>query len=409
VIEPLDLVRRRGKGDAATDVILDVPLAVLEDDPYPIYDWMRRELPIAFVPEVGRVLVTTWALCEEAGSNDAVFGPTSHPFTEVYGMPNVMSLTGAEHRNLRNSLNPPFRPRAVNDYKEERLRATVVRYVDAMRPRGAADVCDELLDPISARAIGDVMGFDDADDATIDRWFRGYAAYLVDFGRDAKVAERGRAIKQEVRAYLERRLPELAARPGDDALSHMIRDGMPEGRTRDVEDLIGTVGVMIVGGIQEPAHAAANTLLGLFTRPEQAARVAADPVAWVPKAIEEGLRWLPPFGMTEKRTRSETTLGGLAFPTGTEVSMVIGSANRDPARFADPDVFDLDRDPQGTMAFGYGVHFCIGHHVARVLAQLMVEEMFRRLPNLRPDPDREPFVHGWANRAAYRLPLVWDA
>jgi len=89
--------------------------------------------------------------------------------------------------------------------------------------------------------------------------------------------------------------------------------------------------------------------------------------------------------------------------------MVIGSANRDPEHFPDPDVFDIDRDTKGHMAFGYGVHFCIGHYVARSLAQVMIEEAFARLPNLRPDPDREAVVHGWANRAASRLPLVWDA
>ena len=399
----------RHNGERATDVVFEIGLEVLEDDPYPIYEWMRRELPIAFVPEVGRVLVTTWDLCNEAGSNDEVFGPTQHPFSEVYGLPNVMSLTGVDHRTLRNSLNAPFRPRAVNEYREQMLRTTAVRYVDAIRHAGGADVSTELLEPISVRAIGDVMGFTDVDDETIARWFRGYAAYLVDFGRDEQVAAHGRAVKEEVRAYLERRLPVLIEQPEGDALSHMLHDGMPEGQTRSVEDLIGTVGLMIVGGIQEPAHAAANALFGLLGRPDQAARVAAEPAAWSAPVIEEGLRWLPPFGMTEKRTTAEVTLGGLVFPAGTEVSMAIGSANRDPAHFPDPDVFDIDRDTRGHMAFGYGVHFCIGHYVARTLAQVMIEEMFARLPNLRSDPEREPAVHGWANRAAYRLPLVWDA
>jgi cytochrome P450 len=403
-----DVMRRNG-GIAATDVIADIPLRVLEHDPYPIYVWMRRELPIAFVPEVGRVLITTWSLCDEAGTDDDVFGPTEHPFSEVYGLPNVMSLTGSAHRDFRNALNKPFRPRAVQAYRDPLLRETAIRYVDAIRGRGRADATTEILEPISARAIGDVLGFTDVDDETIDRWFRGYAAYLVNFGRDETVATRGRAVKEDVRAYLQERVPALTAAPGDDALSHMITDGMPEGETRSIEELIGTVGLMIVGGIQEPAHAAANALLGLAGRPDQAARVAADPGAWSARVIEEGLRWLPPFGMTEKRTTRETTVGGLVFPAGTEVSLVIGSANRDPERFPDPDVFDIDRDTQGQMAFGYGVHFCIGHAVARTLAQVMLEEMFARLPNLRLDPEREPSVHGWANRAAYNLPVVWDA
>jgi len=402
-------IHHRNGDDVATDVILDIGLDALEDDPYPIYRWMRGEAPIAYVPETGRVLVTTWELCEEAGGNDEVFGPTQHPFNVVYGDPNVMSLTGTAHRSLRNSLNAPFRPRKVNEYRDETLRATAVRYVDAIRARGAAEVCGELLEPISLRAVGDVLGFADLDDDTLGRWFRGYAAYLVDFGRDPAVAERGRAVKTEVRAHLERHLPELGERPDEGALSHMLHDGMPAGQTRSVDDLIGSVGVLIVGGIQEPAHAVANALFGLLGRPDQAGRVAADPETWSRTAIEEGLRWLSPFGMTEKRTTSETTLGGLRFPKGTEVGLVIGAANRDPNHFADPDTYDLDRDTQGHQSFGYGVHFCIGHYVARVLAQVILEEMFLRLPNLRPDPDRQPVVHGWANRAALELPLVWDA
>ncbi|MEO8476810.1 MAG: cytochrome P450 [Actinomycetota bacterium] len=402
-------IHRRNGGDLATDVILDIGLEVLEDDPYPVYRWMRREAPIAFVPETGRVLVTTWALCDEAGGNDDVFGPTQHPFNAVYGDPNVMSLTGPAHRNLRNSMNAPFRPRAVNGYRDEILRDTAARYVDAIRPRGAVEACRELLEPISIRAVGDVLGFVDVDDDTLGRWLRGYAAYLVDFGRDAAVAERGRSVKAEVRDYLEGRLPELAAHPDDGALSHMLHDGMLAGQTRSADDLIGTVGVLIVGGIQEPAHAVANTVLGLLGRPDQVRRVADDAQRWSHAAIEEGLRWISPFGMTEKRTTSETTLGGLRFPAGTEVGLVIGSANRDPDRFADPDTYDMDREHQGHQSFGYGVHFCVGHFVTRVLAQVIVEEMFRRLPHLRLDPGRPPLVHGWANRAALELPVVWDA
>ena len=394
----------------ATEVVFDVTLDELEDDPYPIYERMRRECPIAYVPETGRVLVTTWALCDEAGSNDEVFGPTTHPFFEVYGDPNVMSLTGEAHRETRNAVNAPFRPRAVNGYRDTKLATIAVRYIDAVRERGRIEAVGELLEPICQRAIGDVLGLNDVDDATLSRWFHRYAAYLEDFGRHPDVAERGRAVKAEVHRYLERRIPELTAHPDDSALSHMLRDGMPEGRYRTIDDVIGTLGTLIVGGFQEPAHEVGNALLGVLGRPEQAARLRGDPDSWVAKAIEEGLRWLPPFGMTEKTTFDEVTAGGVRFAPGTEVGLVLASANRDPARFPDPDVFDLDRPPMSHAAFGYGAHFCIGHYVARSLGQIVLREMLERLPNLRTDPGAAPpYVHGWANRAARTLPLVWDA
>ena len=234
-----------------------------------------------------------------------------------------------------------------------------------------------------------MLGLTDVPDDTLIRWFRGFAAYLVDFGRSSEVAEHGRAIKAELAAYLDTRLEPLAANPDGSTLSHLLHDGMPTGTTRSIDAIIGDIGVMIVGGFQEPAHGAANSLHGLFTRPEQAARLRADPAAWSAAAVEEGLRWLAPFGMTEKLTTAGITLGGVRFPAGTEVALVLGSANRDEARYAEPDVFDLDRPRQGHASFGYGVHFCLGHFAARQLEQVMLEEMFARLPNLRPDPGQE--------------------
>ncbi len=395
--------------ELATDIVLTVPLDALETDPYPTYEWMRRACPIAYSPEVGRVLVTTWDLCNEAGTNDAVFGPTHVVHDTVYGDPNVMSMSGDAHRDLRNAANAPFRPRAVQVYRDSRLRATAARYIEAVRERGHAEATGELLEPISQRAVGDILGFTDVDDHTLARWFHTYADYLVDAGRNPVTRERVRDVKAEVIEYLQRRLPALAEQPDGSALAHLVTGGLVQGRTRSVDDLIGTVGVLIVGGFQEPAHAVANTLLGLLGRPEQAARVAEDPARWSRPALEEGFRWIAPFGMTEKLTTADVSLGGLLFPAGTEVALVLGSANRDPARFDRPEVYELDRATQANQSFGYGMHFCIGHAVARSLGQVVLEEMFTRLPHLRFDPDEEPFVHGWQVRAAKRLPLVWDA
>jgi cytochrome P450 len=392
----------------ATDVVHDVSLDVLEDDPYPTYAWLREHQPIAWVPEAGRVFVTTWALCDEAGNNDEVFEPAKDVFNTVYGDPNVISLRGAEHREVRNALNPPFRPRAVQGTRVSHLRRLAAENIGAVRARGRAEASGEILEPISQRTVGDVLGFTDVDDATLSRWFKQYGAYLVDFGRSETVAAQGRAAKAEVVAYLQRRLPGLVAQPDDSAISHLLHDGLPEGRTRSIDQMIGSIGVLIVGGFQEPAHGIANTLVGLLGRPDQAARVAADPAAWSARAIDEGLRWLAPFGMTEKVMRVDAELGGLRFPAGTEVALVIGSANRDPARFPDPDVFDLDRDNRTHVSFGYGTHFCVGHSIARTLGQVVLEEMFSRLPGLRLDPDEPPVVHGWAVRGAKRLPVVWD-
>jgi cytochrome P450 len=394
----------------ATDIVVDARLADIEADPYPLYAWMRRECPIAWVPETERLWITRWEDCREAGENHAVFGPTQDVFNLVYGDPNVMSLSGDAHREARAPLDVRFRPRAVNEYVDSVLRRTAVRSIDAIRDRGSAELNGELLEPICLRAIGEVMGLGDRDDATLARWFRGLSEYLVDHGRTPEVSAAGEAIHAEIRAYLEGRLDELRRSPDDSTLAHVFGHGMPDGEIRTIDEVLGTIGLTIVGGFQEPAHGTANALLGLLGRPDQTAAVAADPPGLSAKVVGEGLRWIAPFNMTEKLTTEDVEVGGTLIPAGTEIALCLGSANRDETVFEDPDTFDLDR-PRGRshVSFGYGPHRCVGHYVARRLGQVCVEEIFARLPGLRLDPDREPVVHGWAVRAAKALPVRWDA
>jgi cytochrome P450 len=392
---------------APIDVVVDVEIEDLDRDPYPFYARMRAESPVAWLPAVGRVLVATWDLCQEAGRNWQVFGPTEDLFNRVYGDPNVMSLTGEAHRVLREAVRAPFTPAAVAACRETVLRPVAVSRVEAIRERGRAEASADICEPISQRAIGDLVGFADVADDVLNRWFHDYGAYMVDLSGSEELAARGRAAKADVRRYLERREAELRARPDGTAIASLLTHGSEAGRP--IEEMIGTIGVIIVGGFQEPAHATANALHGLLGRPELARRMAADPAALSGAALEEGLRWLSPFGMTEKRTTADVVLGGVAIPPGTEIALGIASANHDRARFAHAEVFDPDRPRLGHVAFGFGTHFCIGNIVARALGAIVLEELFARLPNLRLDPDDEPFVHGWHVRAAKRLPVVWDA
>lgn len=401
-------VKRSDPVESALDIVVDIPLAELEDDPYRFYGWMREECPVVSVPETGRVLVLTWDLCREAGSNDGVFGPTKAAHEHVYGKGNVMSLTGEPHRVIRNAVRAPVQPKQVASYYETSIRTTTRRYLAEIAPKGAADATVDIFERICQRVIGDVLGFDDLDDETLGRWFHVLADYLVDYGRDADLAERTAGVKAEIAEHVQQRLPQLSAEPDGSALSHLLHDGMPEGQVRTLEEVLPTIGVAIVGGFQEPAHLVSSTMLGLLSNPEQAQLVRQDPDTWARPAIEEGLRWLSPFGMTEKLTTEGVVLGGVRIPADTEVALVIGSANRDPARFERPETFDITRTDQGNLSFGFGAHFCIGHHVARALGEVVLTETFAMLPELHLDSDRPSVVHGWLTRAPKPLPVRWS-
>lgn len=391
----------------AMDISADLSLVELERDPYRFYARLREEAPIVWVPETERLWLTTWEHCKAAGVNERVFGPSQEIHEFVYGRGNILMLAGDEHRTVRASANAAVRPKQVNICRPH-IEATASQYIDKIHAQGAADATLDLFEPIIQRVVGDLVGFIDLDDVTLTRWHHTLAAYLVDYGRDARLAERTRAVHGEIRAYLERRLPELAVQPDQTALSHLLHDGMPEGQLRAVGDIEPTLRVLIVGGFQEPAHLVSSALYGLLTHPEQLELVLSDVETWARPAIEEALRWLPPFGMTEKLTTEDVSLGGLLIPAGTEIAMVIGSANRDPQRFERPDDFDIARPNQDNVSFGFGGHFCIGHNVARTAGELLLSQVLRRFRNLRLDSDRRPVIEGWQARAPKSLPIRWD-
>ena len=384
--------------------MLDVAFEQLEDDPYPFYARLRREAPVAWVPAARRWLVTRWDDCARAGTDAETFAPSPGGTDAYFGTPNILTLTGAPHRALRHGIDPPFRPRAVRATLEAFARPVAARYVAAVRERGAADATTEILERISVRVVGDVLGLRDVDDATLQRWFHGLSEGLVAQGREGG-GERPAAM-DEVDAYVREAIERLTAAPDDSGLSHMVHTGSDRPRTFD--ELIGSLRVIVLGGLQEPGHGAANSLHGLLGDPAALARARHDPAA-VALAVHEGLRWLAPFGLTDRCALGDVELGGAVIPAGAEVGLVLASANHDERRYERPEAFDLDRPQLPHAAFGHGAHFCSGHAISRELERIALEELLAGLPNLRADPDRPPVVRGFTIRAARQLPIIWDA
>lgn len=391
-----------------TDIVSSVTLAELEDDPNPFYRRSRDESPVVHVPDSHLVLLTTWDLCEQAGKDETHLAAPVEPFATAYGSPNILSLDGPPHMELRGAVNPPLRGKAVSSRREDLFRAVARRHIQAIRDKGAADLAIELLEPISLDVIGVMLGMDDLDVETRKRWFNTFGAYLVNVGRDAGVAERGEALKKEVRAYLDSKIVEMPAESDNTVLWHLYHGGLGAGQVRTTDETIATVAVLIVGGFQEPGHAIASTLLGVLPNEDFRTRLTADPERWGPVAMEEALRWLPPFSVVERDVVEDVVFGDVLVPAGMSVGLVMGAANRDPARWDNADEYNMDRPQQNHMAFGFGRHTCVGHFTARGLGHVVLEEIFRGLPGLRLDPQREPEVHGWRTRGPKSLPAVWE-
>ena len=159
----------------------------------------------------------------------------------------------------------------------------------------------------------------------------------------------------------------------------------------------------------EPGHGAGSILAGLLAHPEQLRQVLDDPDTFVPKAVDEGLRWVAPIGTQTRQTTRAVEIGGATIPAGAPVAALVSSASRDESRFSDPDRFDINRDEGNHAAFGFGHHFCSGRFFAREQMCLAVRLLLERFPDLRLVPGKEPVFRGWEFRAPTTLHVAFGA
>jgi len=380
----------------------------LHVDPYPWYARLRDEAPVAFVPWAQVHFVTRWEDCHRVGNDTEAFRGAEHHRTvnRVFGAPNILTSAGPVHRDLRSAVDPHLRPRQVNTYIEDLARPIARQAVAEIRHRGAAELMSAYFEPLSVAALGTLLGLGvDAD--TLRRWFHGLNEGISNRAGEPAAFARAAAVAAEIEQHVDRVVEDLLRRPDDSLLSHMIHGATADARPRSRELVYPTLKVILLGGMQEPGHAAGSSLLGLFSRPDQLARVAADP-ALIPAAVSEGMRWLAPIGSVEREATRRVTIGEVELEPGDLVEVVIASANRDERRFERADEFDLDRPRQAHMAFGNGEHLCSGHYFSRQLERIALEELFAALGVLRLDPRREPVVRGWNFRAPKELHVRWD-
>ncbi len=179
-----------------------------------------------------------------------------------------------------------------------------------------------------------------------------------------------------------------------------------DGERLDDEEIYSFLRLLLPAGAETTFRLIGNLLHALLAHPPALAAVRADE-ARLDWAIEETLRWESPVQYTSRETTTATALGGVDLAAGAQILVAVGSANRDERRFADPDAFRSDRRPEDHMAFGYGRHFCVGAHLARLEARAAVRALVRRLPRIRFAPDAAHGIVGLAFRSPSALPVVF--
>jgi cytochrome P450 len=384
-----------------------VTLEELERDPYPIYARLRDEEPVSWVPAVQLWLVTRYEDVRHVGMSPELFTAATEPSTlnRTMGV-NMLGSEGPDQQRIRRVLEPPFRPRDVEERTQGMIPALANELIDGFEDRGECDLFREFADPMSVRSLRFMLGLDEVPWEDLLRWNEGLMPGLANFeGDPAKQAPADEA-SAALGEVIERVLDRVAEEPDGSVLSWMARYDR-DGDAMSREEIVANTKLMLSGGLQEPRDLIALTVLALGADPEQLEEVRTSR-GLIKAAVEETLRWAGPVGTATRQTTAATELAGVGLPEGALVGAVLSSANRDPRRYAEPDRFDVHRKEGAHLAFSVGTHFCLGAWFGRHLARVSLEILLDRLPNLRLDSDRPATLSGWEFRAPDSTWVRWD-
>jgi cytochrome P450 len=380
----------------------------LERDPYPLYARLRAEEPVAWVPAVNLWLVTRAADVETVTTKPELFSAKvdGSPLDRSFGGPTILTVDGDEHLDLRRSLDAKYRPRVVASYIDDLVAPIAQRFLDALlaRPDRRAELVSEYFEPISVLSLGAVLGLGHLSNETLQEWFHGLAMGAINFENDPEKQRINDATAAVIDAELRPLMERLQLEPDDSTIASMLTSGCPVGQHRTIEQVMPSLKVIILGGMQEPGHGAASCLVGLLQDPEQLEWVRQDAGRW-DDAVHEALRWVAPIGTQTRQATGDIELAGALIPAGSAVAGVVASACRDEREFDDPDRFDVRRPRKPNAAFGYGPHFCAGHAFARGQERIALQMLVDAMPDLRLDDDVE--FRGWEFRAPTAVRARW--
>jgi cytochrome P450 len=306
----------------------------------------------------------------------------------------ILELEPPEHTRLRNLVNRAFVSRRIEKLGP-RIAALAHERIDAFAPEGSADLIAEFAAPIPVAVIADLLGVPRDMGPTLVEWsHRMVAMYQFGVNREVeeRAAEAARAFADFVRAFARARRGD----PGDDLISQLLVAGSDGGRLSE-DELVATVILLLNAGHEATVQAIGNGVKAMLEQGVDARLAFADESATA-ATVEEALRFDSPLHLFTRHALEDAEFAGLRFKKGERLGLLLGAANRDPARFPDPDVFDSGRSPNPHVSFGAGIHFCVGAPLARLELTVALPILFARLPGLRlaePPRYRDAFhFHG---------------
>jgi cytochrome P450 family 142 subfamily A polypeptide 1 len=348
------------------------------NDPHPRWAWMRENAPVYYDAQWDVWALTRYADVRAAERDARTFSNAQGIRPHTWPLPMMISMDDPAHLKRRKLVNKGFTPRRVRDHEADILRITEF-IIDRVCERGECDFVWDIAAPLPLILIGEMLGFPAESYEDLLRWsddmIRGTTA------TDMAALQHAHVAAQEFAEFQLRIVRERRANPTDDLISALVHAEV-DGERLDDESLMEEGRLLLIGGDETTRHVITGGMHALIGHPEQRHVLGADFAASIDTAVEEMLRWVTPIKNMNRVTTAEVTMHDQTIPTGAHVLLMFEAANRDTAAFDEPDRFDVTRDPNDHLAFGFGAHFCLGNALARIELRIMFERLFARLPDI---------------------------
>lgn len=372
------------------------------DDPYPLYAALRERAPMHWSPLLNGWIVTRYddvvAVLKDGrrfssargkALSRSLVGAPAEELAQLFEILDTWLLMqdGAAHAMRRKILAQGFLPRVVRAL-QPLIQREVDALLDAAAARGRMDGVSEFAHPLPVHIISATLHMPRGDYGKALDWSEDIAQVLGAKPLPADIARAGLQSFLDLSGYFRDIVASTRQNPGDDFLSALVT-AEDEGRTLSDEELRIQLSLLLFGGHETTRHLIGSTIYYLHQHPEALAQVKANPEL-LAGAIEETLRYDTPIQFSMRTATEDVDLAGHTVRAGEVVAAFAAAAHRDPARFEDPDTFDIHRTGNKHLGFGYGPHFCIGAELARLEARIALETLLRRFPDMHLDPEQPP-------------------
>ncbi len=356
-------------------------------DPYRAFAWMRRNAPV-YWDEAGEVWgISRYGDVRAIGQDPQTFSSAqgSRPNTPL---PYMIDMDAPEHRRRRRLVSAGFTPEAVR-IRQPRVRQVCDQILDTVCEAGSCDLVSAIAAPLPLVMIADMLGFPPTDWSRLLEWSD---TMLMSQGSpDPDAFVRAAEAFSEWDAYIRHQIAERRAHGTTDDLLGTLVHGEIDGDRLDDTTLVYEALLILIGGDETSRHVISGGMEALLNHPAQF-RALKDDRELLPGAVEEMLRWVTPIKNMNRNATRDVELHGQTIRAGQNVLLLYPSANRDETVFTDPETFDIHRQPNDHVAFGFGAHLCLGHRLARAEITGMVDRLLDRFDDLALATDDPPHL-----------------